>query len=154
MPRFKVIRSVGGTHSQRLSAPSTLDFTCPAGGATVSTNSCGSTTPATLLTGWLERRLSQPSTWTACTHPFTLHVWRVILPPLSNLCELFWKPSQGSLHFAQIPSCRWTSLIFNVVAMYQNFTYETCKHVTFQVCNTAYFLISEMIIILWKLNDN
>lgn len=183
-PRFKVIHSAGGTHNQSLSAPSTLDFTCPPGGATVSINLCGSTTPATLLTGelkkraptiaekwvscwcrinclslwsltgWLERQLSQPSTWTACTHLFTLHVWRVTLPPQSSLCELLWKSSKGSLHPLSSPPpgflelcCRWATLIFNVVSMYQTLTLWTCKHVTFQVCNTTYFLISEMIII-------
>lgn len=106
------------------------------------------------LSGWLERRLLQPSTWTACTHPFTLHVWGVILPPRSNLCELFWKPSsKGSLQFAQIPanghiwSLPWCQVC-------QTLTLSTCKHVTFQVHNTAYFLISEIIIIWWKLNNN
>lgn len=59
-PRFKVIHSAGETHNQSLSAPSTLDFTCPLGGATVSINWCGSTTPATLLTGELKTR--QPTT--------------------------------------------------------------------------------------------
>lgn len=45
--RCKVTGSSGGTRSQRRNRLFTWDCSCPLGGAAVSINSCGSTTPAT-----------------------------------------------------------------------------------------------------------
>lgn len=128
-PSFKGIGSAGGTHLQRLNTAFMWDCICPLGGVRVPTSWCGFTTPATSLTskiwglilvkernklkfcltlimilfsGWRGKQSSQHLTWTGCTHPSSLHVWRVTLLTPSSLFkqpgDLHTNPQQQSLH--------------------------------------------------------
>lgn len=96
-----------------------------------------------IFLGWPGKRSSQHSTLTGCTHPSTLHVWRVTLLSLSSLCkqseDLHMIPQKKVHH-----SYKMLISLFNffMVSIEWTVMFPTCKHVTFQVYIIEYYLFS------------
>lgn len=106
-----------------------------------------------IFVGRLGKRLCQHLTLTGCTHPSTLHVWRVTLLSLSSLCkqseDLHVIPQKKVHHsFYKILislvnlCCSWTT--FFMMSIEWTLMFPTCKHVTFQVYIIEYFLFSDI----------
>lgn len=100
------------------------------------------------------RQLSQHLTWTGCTRPSTLHVWRVILLSPSSLSKQLWDlhsiPQKTVYYFHRMntPQPVWFVLQLDDLDLQYgvNITNPhvmTCEHVMFQVYIIEYYLFSD-----------